>query len=317
MCVEIGTTDMLATRMLRVKKEANDNDVQGGNRLSTALILLIPLIAIAALPFVAIDADGEEDVQEVSTLQDAPTEEVTDEEVANVDAFFESAPTIAEDDPVFDSLTSQLTYVNLDSGQHIGSVSERFVSSSLSLSKLYIADYVFDHGTKRERAYAMMMISSSSDMLADRLYAKYPQSIKETAKKYSLQSTFDEDRWGYSHTSSFDVVSFISQLLTDYPDSQVLQAMRNSYPFGADRTRQNFGTYVLDGVEGSKWGWSDDRSLHSSVSFGHNEKGELFVAAAMVMGTPAQLTTYVENHLGETVGIDQEKLEEFQKAAIK
>lgn len=300
-----------------VESKAHKPHMRGDGRLSTVLILLVPLVAVIALPFVAVGSGGEEDFRAVASVQGAGQGSASGQAIRNVPSILGDAPAIDEDERVLDSLTSQLTYVNIDTGEHIGSSSERFMRSSLSLSKLYIADYVFEHGTKRERAYAMKMVSSSSDMLANRLYAKYPNSITDTAKKYGLESTRDEDRWGYSLTSSFDVVSFISQLLTEHPDSQVLQAMRNAYPFGADRTRQNYGTYILDGVEGSKWGWSDDRSLHSSVSFGRNEKGELFVAAAMVTGTAEDLTTYVENHLGETVGIDEEKASRVKGKAKK
>lgn len=296
-----------------MKNEANVPRKRGDGRLSTVLILLIPLASIIALPFVAMDAGGNEESHGIAGAQSSTAVEAPSVRGYSVDGVLENAPAIDKDDVIVDSLTSQLTYVNVDTGEHIGSSSERFSRSSLSLSKLYIADYVFEHGTKRDRAHAMMMVSSSSDMLADRLYSKYPDSITETAKKYGLESTQAEDRWGYSLTSTFDVVSFITQLLTENPDSQVLQAMRNSYPFGADRTRQNYGTYVLDGVEGSKWGWSDDRGLHSSVSFGYNTKGELFVAAAMITGTPEQLTTYVENHLGDAVGIDGERLAAFKE----
>lgn len=37
------------------------------------------------------------------------------------------------------------------------------------------------------------------------------------------------------------------------------------------------------------------------------------MAAAMITGTPEQLTTYVENHLGDAVGIDGERLAAFKE----
>lgn len=274
--------------------------------MGKVLSIFIPLVAIVALPIVAVNTGGESVAEPQHAVVSAPPG-VTEEEVLTVDNVFEHAPKLGEDEQVVDNMSSQLTYVNLDTGEHIGSASERFVRSSLSLSKLYIAHYVFAHGTERERAHAYMMIQSSSDMLADSLYSKYPESIEETAKEFGLQSTVDDPRWGYSQTSAFDVVSFISQLLTNDPDNGVLRAMRDSYRFAADRTRQNYGTYILEGVEGSKWGWSDDKLLHSSVSYGRNEQDELFVAAAMITGSPDELSTYVEKHLGEVVGVDSEK----------
>lgn len=274
--------------------------------MGKVLSIFIPLVALVALPIVAMNTGGESVAEPQHAVVSVPPG-ITEEEVVTVRDVFAEVPDLNEDDRIVDNSSSQITYVNLDTGEHIGSASERFVRSSLSLSKLYIAHYVFAHGTARERAQAYMMVQSSSNMLADRLYAQYPESIKETAKEFNLQSTVDEPRWGYSQTSAFDVSSFIAQLLTSDPDNAVLRAMRDSYRFAADRTRQNYGTYILDGVEGSKWGWSDDKLLHSAVSFGRNSDNELYVATALITGSAEDLSTYVEKHLGDVVGLDTEK----------
>lgn len=201
-------------------------------------------------------------------------------------------------DVVVDPYSSQLSYLNLMSGEHIATASERFACPALSLAKLYIADYVLEHGTPQQRAQALDMLKDSDDKAAEQLYARYPGSIDATAKKYGLKSTTAESRWGYALTSSFDAVSYLSQLLRDDPDSPILKALEGHDANAADGTRQDFGTDRLDGVIGTKWGWSNEKELHSSVSFGRTKNGDLFVVAAFTQGSANDLTRFVERQLG-------------------
>lgn len=195
------------------------------------------------------------------------------------------------------STGSQVSYLNLEDGFRTGTATERFARPALSLSKLYIADYVLEHGTTEEKFLAVDMVSSSSDISAQTLFEKYPDAIDDTADKYGLLSTRGADRWGYSVTSTFDVVKFVAALLEEDPSSPVLVAMAASDEVAADGYAQNWGTDVLPGVLGTKWGWSDDYQLHSSVSF-----GEDFVVAAAVTGDAEDLTQLVEKQLGEVDG---------------
>jgi hypothetical protein len=56
-----------------------------------------------------------------------------------------------------------------------------------------------------------------------------------------------------------------------------------------DGYAQNFGTALLPGVIGTKWGWTDDRSsAHASASFGTD-----FVVAASTYGSAEQLSSDV------------------------
>src|SRR5699024_11986079 len=87
---------------------------------------------------------------------------------------------------VIDQSKSQLTYIRLSDGMHLGSANERFARPALSLSKLYIADYVIDEGTGSEKYDALQMISNSDDGIAEELLAIYPESIDEVAKTYEL-----------------------------------------------------------------------------------------------------------------------------------
>jgi hypothetical protein len=62
--------------------------------------------------------------------------------------------------------------------------------------------------------------------------------------------------------------------------------MASASPVAADGMRQDYGTAVLPGVIGTKWGWSDDRtSFTASASYGAD-----FSVAAQTNGPAAQLT---------------------------
>ncbi|MFC5937999.1 hypothetical protein ACFPVT_01075 [Corynebacterium choanae] len=187
---------------------------------------------------------------------------------------------------------AQMTYLRLSDGWHVGTANERLPRPALSLAKLFIADYVFQHGNDEEIAAAVEMIETSNDDIADELYVTFPKAIDATAKRYQLQSTKGDSRWGYSLTSTYDVVRFIAIKLQDDPASPIIDAMRHSAPYAADGYRQNFGTANVAGVIGTKWGWSNDRDYHASVSF-----GEDFVVAASQPGGPADLTKLVTTQI--------------------
>ena len=59
---------------------------------------------------------------------------------------------------------------------------------------------------------------------------------------------------------------------------------------------------------GSKWGWSNDKSINSSVSFGKN-----FVAAASINGSADDLTDYVKSEInGENLGKATERFLKYK-----
>lgn len=185
---------------------------------------------------------------------------------------------------------SQFTLVDLKSATVVGSATQHESRPALSLAKLYIADYVLEHGTVAEQYEALTMVADSADTTAAELYDAYPEAIDATAKKYGLYSTTSSPLgWGYARTSTYDVAKFITSLHEENPTHPILVAMSQSTPVAADGTTQDFGTAVLPGVVGSKWGWSNEQELHSSVSFGRN-----YVVAAAVTGSAADLTSYVQ-----------------------
>ncbi|MGX0119805.1 hypothetical protein [Corynebacterium otitidis] len=194
---------------------------------------------------------------------------------------------------------SQVTYLDLRTGEHTGSATEYLPRPALSLGKLYLADYVLANGTVAEKYDALEMIVASDDAIATELYDKYPESISQTARKYGLVSTVAGEAWGESATSSFDVVRFVAELLADDPTHPILLAMAAADEEAADGYTQDFGTARIKGAVGSKWGWSNDRGLHSSVTF-----GEGFVAAAAVAGSADDLDELVDEQLGSLKGVE-------------
>ena len=76
------------------------------------------------------------------------------------------------------------------------------------------------------------------------------------------------------------------------PTHPVLVAMSHADAVSADGYQQNYGTAKLSDVVGSKWGWSDSKDRHSSVSFGEN-----FVVAASIEGSAQELTSYVRKEI--------------------
>ncbi|MGN0122838.1 MAG: hypothetical protein ACI38R_06355, partial [Rhodococcus sp. (in: high G+C Gram-positive bacteria)] len=72
------------------------------------------------------------------------------------------------------------------------------------------------------------------------------------------------------------------------PGSPVLAAMATAYDTAADGYPQDYGTALIAGVIGTKWGWSDDRSFHASASFGPD-----FSVAASTYGSAGQLSEHV------------------------
>lgn len=185
-----------------------------------------------------------------------------------------------------------ITYYRIETGMHMGSPTEHTPRYALSLIKLYIATYVIEHGSFEDKYLALEMIADSSDESAGQLFKKYPRSIDSIAKEYGLTSTSAGKDWGHSKTSTYDVVRFIVQLMEDDPTHPVLVAMAHADEVSADGYQQDYGTAALSDVVGTKWGWSDSKDRHSSVSFSEN-----FVVAASIEGSADELTSYVRKEI--------------------
>ncbi|MDO5029363.1 MAG: hypothetical protein Q4E11_02125 [Corynebacterium sp.] len=177
---------------------------------------------------------------------------------------------------------------------------------ALSLIKLYIGQYVLEHGAAADAKRVEKMVSRSDDDLAAEFYELYPESVDSIAAEYGLFSTFGGQKWGVSRTTAADVVSFISQLRLRDSDSVVLKAMRQWSPVAADGYRQDFGLAGLPGSEGAKMGWSNGRTWHSSVVFGPG-----YVMAAITEGSKLDHTKDVAE------GIDGVEYQQLLKNSTK
>lgn len=153
----------------------------------------------------------------------------------------------------------------------------------LSLIKMLMADWVLQNRKPDadEIARLKRMIVDSNDESADKIWAKYGEKmITEQVRKYHLEDTKPEDhRWGYTESSLPDLALFVSTLRADNPSSPVLWWMRSPARKAADGTVQDWGTGTLPGIYGTKYGWDNDGSVVSSLSFGPG-----FVVAAFTIG---------------------------------
>ena len=90
---------------------------------------------------------------------------------------------------------TQISFEHIPTGTHFGTANETEARPGLSIVKLYIADYVFQHGSATDWSRATQMIRVSDDALARELYSRYPSSINATA------ATLPEvtgSKWGWS-----------------------------------------------------------------------------------------------------------------------
>lgn len=112
---------------------------------------------------------------------------------------------------------TQISFTHTPSGTHYGTANENEARPGLSIVKLYIADYVFKHGTEADKAKATEMIRYSDDNIASELYGRYPDSINATAREYGLSNTHGAGHWGNSTTSSADTVKFLEAKKRENP----------------------------------------------------------------------------------------------------
>lgn len=199
-------------------------------------------------------------------------------------------PNVDQNGTIAAPARTQISFQSTLTGHHAGTANEHESRPGLSLVKMYIADYVFEHGTPEDRAKATQMLRVSDDNIASELYAKYPDSINDRAGKYHLADTHGVPHWGDSTTSTADSVAYLEAKKRKNPLDPVLIALATASPVAADGYKQDYGTATLPGVVGTKWGWSDDRSsVNASASF-----GPFFSVSASTYGPSQQLTDDVQ-----------------------
>jgi hypothetical protein len=207
-------------------------------------------------------------------------------------AALSAQPALAAPEPV-DNLShvpnrTAISFHHSWTNTHVGTANEREARPGLSIVKLYLADYALRHGdgSAEDRQLAERMIRSSDNSAADRLGAKYPHGINATAAEYGLASTSSPGYWGQARTSTADVVSFLERKRATDPSSPILSWMAGHAPVMTEGIPQDYGTELLPGVIGTKWGVSDHGlPVASSASFGTD-----FTIAAITYGTRDQHT---------------------------
>lgn len=172
-----------------------------------------------------------------------------------------------------------------DNGEVIETPGAHESRASLSIVKLYLGHWVLQHGAPEDKALVYEMIRSSHDGIASNLDRKYRQAIPDTIGRFRLTETNYRGRWGDTTTSVHDMAAFVRAVRTDPAARPLIDGMRNPAAVAADGYPQNFGTATLPGIEGTKFGWSDKRDVHATVSFGPG-----FVVAAHTFGS-AQVHT--------------------------
>ncbi|MEU7633132.1 hypothetical protein AB0C34_24675 [Nocardia sp. NPDC049220] len=172
-----------------------------------------------------------------------------------------------------------------------GSANEHEPRSSLSLAKLFLADYALRRGdgSADDRGLAERMIRYSDDGAASLMAAKYPQAVGAIAGEYGLTATRAGDDWGAGTTSAADVSDFLVAKLRTDPESPIFEWMAAAGSTALDGTEQDWGTARFPLVLGTKWGWSDSGEPEvASASYGPG-----FAVTAHTHGTAAEQTADV------------------------
>lgn len=180
-----------------------------------------------------------------------------------------------------------------------GTANEHESRSSLSLAKLFMADYALRHGdgSAEDRALAERMIRYSDDGAASQMEAKYPQAVAAIAQEYGLTETVPGPSWGAGATSVANVSDFLVAKLRADPGSPIFEWMAAAGSMAQDGTEQDWGTARWPFVLGTKWGWSDFGEPEvASASYGNG-----FAVTAHTRGTAAEQTADVLAALGAMV----------------
>ena len=179
---------------------------------------------------------------------------------------------------------TQIT-VRLDSGVAFSTLNGAESRPALSLAKLYLGYWVLYHGAPEDQARVENMIRYSEDSTATYLDRKYRQAIPAIIGEWNLYETHYSGYWGGMTTSTEDVARFTSAIQYDPVATPIMNGMREAAPIARDGYAQNYGTSRLPGVWGTKFGWSDNRTINASVSLAQG-----FTVAAHTYGTPDTLT---------------------------
>ena len=179
-----------------------------------------------------------------------------------------AAPTAHADDVIHTTPARTQITILYDNGHWQTTANAHESRPSLSLSKIYLAQWVLQYGDEEDKEKVEPMIRLSDDGIATYLDHKYPQAIPSIIKDYGLTQTYYSGYWGTSQTSSNDVAKFLQAIRYDPVAFPSRVGMFNVAPHGADGYPQNYGTGTLPASLGTKYGWSNDHTINASASYG-------------------------------------------------
>lgn len=200
------------------------------------------------------------------------------------------SPAVASAAPILHDVPgrTQVTVRHV-SGVTVSTPNAHETRPALSLAKLYLGYWVLKYGAEPDKWQVEEMIRVSHDGIASNLDAKYPQAIDSVARDFGLGATHRNGYWGNSGTSTENLARFVEAIHGDPAAAPLFNGMRNAAPIAADGYRQDFGTATLPGMEGTKFGWADNRNIHASVSIGNG-----FTVAANTYGNAGDHTADVQ-----------------------
>lgn len=155
---------------------------------------------------------------------------------------------------------------------------------ALSQAKLFLGYWVMVNEPGRTDE-VVAMIENSDDGIADELDAEYPNAIEEVITTFGLANTTYNGYWGQTITTTEDLATFMHRICQEPEGEALRDAMANVSAVAADGYAQDYGTAQLPWILGTKFGWADDLTAHSTASFGRG-----FVIVAYTYGSAEELT---------------------------
>lgn len=175
-----------------------------------------------------------------------------------------------------------------DDGHVVGTGNADEQRPALSLAKLYLGYWVLYNGSDADKGRVYEMIRVSHDGIATQLDSRYPAAIGSVISQFGLSHTYYPGYWGSTMTSASDVARFVKEIRNDPVAAPLINGMRDAAPVANDGYPQNYGTSHTPGAQGTKFGWSDNRGINATVTFGPG-----WVIAANTYGSAGTLTADV------------------------
>lgn len=163
---------------------------------------------------------------------------------------------------------STTSYAILDNnGELIAGLNEDQQYPSLSLVKVLLGYWVFNHGEDIDKPLVENMIRSSNDFIATYLDEKYPEAINNIINDFGLEKTYRKEFWGDTYTTAYDTSKFLYDLNFSPNGTIIIDYMRAYDGIAADGTAQNYGVAKIPNNRGVKFGWSNEHDYTSTVGY--------------------------------------------------